>query len=301
MEQGKKNMSSFHLAGIIPVAGQPLDFEMPWHDCMQPLAPGYLAIHQAVMQCATAGCETIWIICHRDMQPLIRHEVGEHVQDPVWFGRPSPFASEERKTIPIYYIPIHPKDRDRRDCLGWSVLYGANCAYWVSRKMSKWVIPDMYYTAFPYGVFSLKELRQHRKQISSHEKFFLTYQGESVQQGQYLGFTFDAEDFKKIRAQLRKDGTGMWSGDELKDGKYPTKKLPVEERYSARYFSLDKVFKNVILEGANKAELSWFYDIGSWEGYCKFIGSSDRENIKKPYNKILSYREFNEVGYDIED
>ena len=31
-------MSGFHLAGIVPVAGQPLDFNMPWHDCLMPIA-----------------------------------------------------------------------------------------------------------------------------------------------------------------------------------------------------------------------------------------------------------------------
>jgi hypothetical protein len=39
------------------------------------------------------------------------------------------FSSEQRKEIPIYYIPIHPKDRDRRDSYGWSVLYGAYSAW----------------------------------------------------------------------------------------------------------------------------------------------------------------------------
>ena len=75
METGSKNPLSFHLAGVIPVAGQKLDFNLPWHDCMQPLAPGYLAIHHAIMQCAWAGCETIWIVCHKEMQPLLRYEV----------------------------------------------------------------------------------------------------------------------------------------------------------------------------------------------------------------------------------
>ena len=32
IENGKKDVYKFHLAGIIPVGGQPLDFNLPWHD-----------------------------------------------------------------------------------------------------------------------------------------------------------------------------------------------------------------------------------------------------------------------------
>ena len=53
----------FHLAGVVPVASQPLDFNFPWHDCCMPIAPNYLAVERAVVECAYAGCETIWIVC----------------------------------------------------------------------------------------------------------------------------------------------------------------------------------------------------------------------------------------------
>ena len=65
-------MSKFHLAGIIPVAGQPLDFKMPWPDSMMPLNEDYLAVEHSVVECAYAGCETIWIVCNDDIQPLIK-------------------------------------------------------------------------------------------------------------------------------------------------------------------------------------------------------------------------------------
>ena len=43
------------MAGIIPISGQPLEFNMPWHDCLMPLAPDYLLIDRAVAECAYAG------------------------------------------------------------------------------------------------------------------------------------------------------------------------------------------------------------------------------------------------------
>jgi len=296
MESGAKNTWSFHLAGIVPVAGQKLDFNLPWHDSLQPLAPQYLAVHHAIMQCAWAGCETIWVVCHQDMQPLIRHEIGEYVMDPVWFGRGNfdKFPSESRKRIPIYYVPIHPKDRDRRDSLAWSVLYGAQTAYWISRQMSKWIVPDMYYAAFPYGVYPLEFLREHRKQISSSKRFILSHNSETVQNGHYLGFTFDGEDFKRYRKQLRKNATGVYV-----PGQGMTKeKLPIEERWSARNFSLDMVFEDVIIDDVVVVEVPWYYRIDNWEGYCNYLASPERKTISRPYKKILNYHEYNGVGID---
>lgn len=295
MERGKSKFNSFHLAGIVPVAGQKLDFNFPWHDCMQPLAPNYLAIHHAVMQCAWAGCETIWVVCHNDMQPLIRHQVGEYVYDPVWYGRSYEFRpSEVRKLIPIYYVSVHPNDRDKRDCLGWSVLYGANVAYWTSRQMSKWVTPDKYYASFPYGVYDNRIVREHRKSISSKNGFFLNYHSENVANGLYLGFTFDAEDFKRYRAQLRKDGTGI-------RGPSMDTVLPIEERWSARNFPLDKVFKSVIIDNDTvQVEVPEYHNIDNWLGYCDYIASPLRAATKRPFNKIIDYHELNPIGIDNE-
>ena len=48
--------ASFHLAGVVPVASQPLDFKFPWHDALQPISQNYLAVEHAVVECAYAGC-----------------------------------------------------------------------------------------------------------------------------------------------------------------------------------------------------------------------------------------------------
>ena len=119
---------NFHLAGIIPVAGLPLDFKMPWHDSLMPIAPDYLAVERSVYECGIAGCETIWIVCHKEMTPLIRHRLGDYILDPtINFSLLRKYharAEEHLKRIPIYYLPIHPKDRGVRDGLTWSIIYG---------------------------------------------------------------------------------------------------------------------------------------------------------------------------------
>ena len=157
-------MSNFHLAGIVPVAGQDLEFNMPWHDCMMPIAPDYLAIEKSIVACAYAGCETIWVVCNQDTQPLVRHRLGDYILDPVWaFRKFEKRANDFQKLIPIFYVPIHPNDRDKRDCLSWSVLYGAHMSSKISKSMSKWLAPNMYFVDFPYGMYQIFALKRAKE------------------------------------------------------------------------------------------------------------------------------------------
>lgn len=290
IESGAKNINSFHLAGIVPVASQPLDFNFPWHDSLMPIGKDYLAVERAVLECAWAGCETIWVVCHREMQPIIKDRLGEWIFDPNWLLQKEFYHSNVQRRLPIYYVPIHPKDRDRRDCLGWSALYGALSAYHISRKISRWVIPDKFYCAFPYGVYDPSQLRKERKNISSSKTFFLTSGGKSVKNGEYLGFTFDGEDFKKCRRELRREGT---PGEDAETGRM----LPQEKRWSARYFPVDKVFKHVIMNKEESFEVEGYHNIDSWENYTRFIGSGDKH--EKP--EFFKPKRWNKVGDEFEE
>jgi len=291
IENGLQNINSFHLAGIVPVAGQKLDFDFPWHDCLQPIGKNYLAIERAVWECVCAGCETIWIVCHDDMQPLVRYRLGDYAQDPKRYNLPrKSFPVEHERVIPIYYVPVHPRDRDRRDCLSWSVLYGALTSYWLSRRISKWVIPDKYYVAFPYGIYDPELLLPLRKKISNKKPFYVSHENKSVKDDEYLGFTFDAEDFKHSRQIIRKEGTGR------RTGYNNSHDIPVEERWSARFFTLDKVFRDVIMEDAVTLALPWYHNIGDWDGLRNYLGSENK--LDRPPSDMLGYHEWNPIGVD---
>lgn len=294
MNESSQNIFSFHLAGIVPVAGQKLDFDFPWHDCLQPIAKNYLAVERAILECAYAGCETIWLVCHDDTQPLVRYRLGDYVQDPVYFHRTRVTLTGERKEIPIYYIPIHPKDKDKRDCLAWSILYGAQSAFWLSKTISKWVVPDKYYVAFPYGIYSPELLQSHRKQISSKNPFFITYDDKTVKDNEYLGFTFNSQDFLEARRLLRKEATGEFHG-------YNTERIPLEKRWSARFFTLDKVFKSVTIDNMSVLKVPWYHNIGCWNSYCNFLGSSIHKSVERPEDALLGYHEWNPIGVDNEE
>ena len=292
----------FHLAGIVPVSGQQLDFKMPWHDAMMPIAQNYLAVERAVVECAYAGCETIWIVCHDDIQPLIRYRLGDKVNDPIWEYRykdPEPYKS--KKSIPIFYVPIPVKDKDKRDCLSWSVLYGAIAACKVSGGISKWLMPGRCYVAFPYGIYEPKILQPHRKKISSKNGFFLSHQGKTIKDGEYLGFTFKTADIKKFTKNFRRKATTKWVKPLPKDGKMKT--LPIDERYSGRFFSLEDVFDIIELDKDKDTffEVPWHFSVDNWEDYCYYISSSERKDIWRPSKRILHYAEWNKIGEPYDD
>ena len=291
MEEGTKNPQAYHLAGIVPVAGPALDFQFPWHDSMQPIAKNYLAVERSVVECAYAGCETIWIICNDDMQPLIKHRLGDYIEDPYYLDK-SAFVkhpSQFRRQIPIFYAPIHPKDRDRRDSLGWSVIHGALTAFIISDKISKWMIPSRYYVSFPYGVYQPWEVYKHRKRISNKKPFFVCHNGKTVRDGEYLGFTLDAEEYKTYLTNVKSNCTGGNKG------------ISPDKRWSSRFFTIDKIFDSDIID-KEMLEVSWYHKIDSWEAYHNYMSSEESRLIKCPGKSLLKRTEYNsKVEYENEN
>jgi hypothetical protein len=301
----KPDQASFHLAGIVPTVGQPLDFNFPWHDCMIPIAADFLAIERSILECATAGCETIWVVCSTDMQPLLRHRLGEMVQDPVWISRKQDlFPSASKREIPIYYVEFHPKDEGKRDSLPWSILSGAKVAKRVCESLSKWITPDKYYVSFPYAVYPSQHLKRHRKEISSPGNFYiLTDKGDSVLDGHYAGFAFDAKELGKLIKYFWDKQTGKYdssqSMEDRKDGKYITKLLPMEKRYSGRFFKVEDIFNQLNnSENVFKIGMEWYYDISNWDNLCEYLNFNNK--LKRPKLQFFSNKKWNKIGEDID-
>ena len=290
-------MSKIHLAGIIPVSGLSTDFYIDVPEIMLPISQGFAAIQKSVFECALAGCNTIWIVASDDLAPIVRKVVGEWVYDPVYYERLSAFSSEQRKEIPIYYVPIHPKDRDRRDSYGWSVLYGAYSAWKVANKISSWLAPEKYFISFPMSAYDIYIIREHRKLINHKtNNLFLCYDGDTVKSNIPLAFTLTGEDFIQCRRSVNKQTTREYlppSGDQP----YPTQKMPLHQRWSARHFNFQQIFEKVSEKNATKINLDWYYDISDWNGYRNFLASdfsieSPPDYLTKPRKHVkIPYRE----------
>jgi len=286
-----------HLAGVIPLANLKTDYNLKTPDCLLPVDAGFTAIQKAVFECAIAGCQTIWIVANDDLAPIVRKIVGEWTYDPVYYSRThTVFPNDHRKEIPIYYVPIHPKDRDRRDSYGWSTLYGIYSAWHTSNLISKWVVPEKYYITFPMSAYNIYTLRKYRRQISEiSENWFLTHDGKTVKDNLPLPFTMSGQDCIHCRRHVNKTTTKEFINPP--PGELPSEKLPLADRWSARYFDFNEIFGKVSEINAQKQETEWFYDLTNWEGYRDFLGSENY--IKKPANGLtrahlhvkLPYRE----------
>jgi len=276
---------SVHVAGIIPLANLETDYDMEVPVCMLPLNAGFTAIQKSVFECAMAGCDTIWIVANADLAPIVRKTVGEWVHDPVYYNRTmTKFYTEVRKEIPIYYVPIDVRDRDRRDSYGWSVLHGVNSAWWVGNKISKWLVPEKYFISFPLAAYDIYSIRDHRKKIASKNfNFFVTHNNQTVKDNLPLSFTMTGEDFIQCRRNVNKLTTREYLPP-AEGEKFPSQRLPLEQRWSAKHFEFQTVFEKVDQTNHSQMEVEWFYNLSSWENYRAFLGSDNI--IKKPYKGL---------------
>ena len=299
----------YHMAGIIPVAGHQSDFGFQWDNALMPVGENYTAIERSIRECATAGCHTIWIVCNPDISPLIRDRVGEGVHDPLTYGyarRYDPIPQNSQKIIPIYYVPIAAKDIGRIDCYAWSIVHGAVTSWETSREMSKWVTPEKYFVSFPLGVHnSFSKIKKARQDIRKKgTNWFLSHDGKTAKDGEHLSFSISGKDLVECRKVIRA-GTGKYlpglTYEELTGDKEDWEKsYPLEERWSARHFSLDKVLEPVIIEGAKLLEASWYYDITTWYGYTRYFSQRSR-TTKRPTNGTMKHHVWHGLGVDDEN
>ena len=255
--------SAINVAGIIPLSGRGDQLELPTPDYMQPVGPGITALESSVYECAHSGCSSIWIICNDDTLPIVKRRIGDYIMDPIiydsWNYKRIPDYS--KKYIPVYYTPVLQKDRNRKDTLGWSILHGALSAFIVSKKISRWVVPSSYYVSFPFGIIDPRLIKKHRAAIRKGHRVYASYEGKTVRDGLYLPFSFTPEDWIEFRRQINENNTGG------------NKKLPLKERWSAKHFTLDKIFYHDNINVESEIKTEQYYNLDSWDSLRDFYSS----------------------------
>tara|TARA_R110002020_G_scaffold6878_12_gene29208 strand:- start:13041 stop:13943 length:903 start_codon:yes stop_codon:yes gene_type:complete len=296
MMKTQKSYNSSHLAGIIPIAGSKSEFGFEWPGCFVPVAPNFNAIEMAVLECAYLGCESIWIVCNDDVSPLIKHRLGDYVRNVNSLERGSfaSFPSEKYLNIPMYYVPIHPKHRDKIDCYAWSILHGANVAYWMCRRLSRWLMPDKYYVSFPFGAYNPFEAQSMRLEIRKREDFYFSFEGGTIRDGLPLGFTFDESGWKQARDIIKSNSRMYYPPEQGEE--FPSRLLPPEERHASRNYDLADVFGGLGSKKEKIKELEWFYDLTTWEGYCTLLSSPHRKELARPSKLVFPGGRLNTIG-----
>jgi len=252
------NQYSHHLAGIIPVAGLPLDFNMPWHDSLLPIHQNYHAVERAVHTAAMAGCNTIWIVLHRETQPLIKKKITSWVYDPTLVWK-EPYVFFNKKEIPVYYVAINPKDRKRRDSYAWSTLYGARVASYISLKISRWVLPKRFLVVSPYGVCCEDSIKEARIDLRGTDNVLFMHKDKTFLDNENIPFTFDAEQYKICKEYFRINYSGDDTNKSFKD-----------------------IFGIIDTKPFRTLNLNWHYNIDNWAGYSTFLGSEHNKQCQRP-------------------
>ena len=279
----------YHLAGIIPIASRPAGYEMPWDDCLIPIAPNYMAFENAIYQAAMAGCETLWVVCPQETTPLVRKRIGDYIFDPAFVGakRFSIAPDKHRKLIPIYYVPIKVQNSHKASCIPWSILRGAVSAREISSSISKWTRPDKYFVSFPYGIYPASSIRSERKEISKLESnWCLEYQTKTYRDEVHLSFTFSPDILVQAEQNFKDHENQNLLGE--------------EEAF--QHYTYNLKIKDIFQIGeVGKYEIDSFSQIDSWKLYKKYLASELSEEIRSPGKIYLSYREWNPIAEDLED
>jgi len=272
------------MPAIVPVAGMNTEFGMEWDSSLIPVGANYTALEATVFECLHAGCSSIWIVANDDVAPLIRHRLGEYTTDirSIEQGTFKRFGETNHREVPIYYVPIHPKHRNKIDNYSWSVIYGANVCYWVMKRFSRWVQPDQYYVSFPMGMMDPKEVIKHRASVRKNAPFYFSYEGKTVKDGLPLSFVLNPEEWRRAKHTITTNAS-VWKTPE--PNQYPTERLPVGERLKSRHYTLVDVFGGGP-EGTQQ-EMNSFYDLTTWEGYGKFIASELGKRTKRPQTNVM--------------
>ena len=279
-----------HIAGIVPVHGVLSDFNMPWHTSLAPLAPNYLAVERAVVECAHAGCSTIWIVCSDDVNPLIRYQVGEKIQDPVYVYRHYERNKKDfERPIRIYYVPVSLRDLGKRDNLTWAMLHGARTAHTILKKISKWTAPHKFYVSWPYGVYDPTHVRQFRKHILESD-VALNYNDQTIKNNLYLGLTLRMAQVELLLSDVRSLSSGLWQDAETRQNK-----LSPQERFSYRHMNFNKTLRALHLDDYEKIGVDQYHGIANWEEYRICLAEKNSCNNRP---KLLKSCEWNEIGID---
>ena len=107
-------------------------------------------------------------------------------------------------------------------------------------------------------------------------------------------FHVGKDEFIEFRKIIR-TGTGRWKpGVDYK--KYDA--LPIEERWSARFFELEQVFAPFVSERAQEIPVENFYNVGSWREYKFFMSKNIENDIKRPSKTILLNQAFKPIAKD---
>ena len=279
-----------HLVGIVPLTKPYSIYNNIWDDGFINISETVNAIQAAILECASAGCDSIWVNADYEQIPLLKKKIGSWVEDPIYYCRTfEKRPSLTKKYIPIFYSWNHQKDVGRRDSYGWGIINAGFVASKVAANISKHLLPDRFYVSFPFSVTNFWQPQHHRKKINLSGRLCFTHNDKTFLDNEMLSFIFTQEDLRAANRNVKEKGTGFYMPvtQGLNDPDW-SKPRPKEERWSARFFKISDIFSFLKAEDYDTIEGDFYYPIDTWEGYINFMKSDNhfkKLNSKYFYNR----------------
>ena len=252
-----------NVVAIIPITDQKTDYRFPWHPTLQPVGKSYTAIQKVIAQACFMGVSSVWLVCNKNMQPLIKKVVGERLR------HPSTYYLEKRDKkhpVPIYYVPVHIRDRHKAACPSWSVLHGCLEAYEISGLISKWTLPDRFLVFDPYLMCDYYDAIYEKKHVKQAINFSYKSEGKTYKDGVNVPFTLSYGDCIEAKEKYDELAYEFYEENSMVEGSI---KIP-----------LDKIFNSVKID--RDFEIGKTYDIRKWEGYMEYMRSDRAAGLHKP-------------------
>lgn len=249
-----------------------------------PINHDFTLLDLAVYECACAGVKSIWISINDDWAPVVKKRLRDYVMDPVWQKRTlDPMPYQNKRLIPIFLVPCHARYYNTRDSEGWGYINAALYASLSARRISNFLIPDVFYATSPYVVYEPSYISKFRKIIQDKKRFMFESDGKNFLNDSHHAFTFLKEDIKTVRKYINDNATMRYTKSEeyeqTGEGRL-LKQLPKEERYSGKKFGLNDLFSHLDEKDYHKEQLNWSYTMNSWGDYREYM--RDGKEFKKP-------------------
>ena len=105
-----------------------------------------------------------------------------------------------------------------------------------------------------------------------------------------MGFTFNQSDLKQLIGEVKEKSTGLFKNEKRE-------RLPLNERYSYRFFTLDQIFDTLDTDNVTYIDIEKYHRIDTWDLYTDYISSEGKTQYPIP-RSVLNASEINPVGVD---
>jgi len=263
MEKPYFDIAASSLAAVIPITDQKTDYRFPWHPALQPVARSYTAIQKVIAEACFMGASSVWLVCNKNMQPLIKKVVGERLRQPSTFYMDSEGG---KHPVPVYYVPVHIRDRHKAECPSWSVLHGCLEAYEISGIISKWTLPDRFLILDPYLMCDYYDAIYEKKHMRQEINFAYKSEGKTYKDGVNVPFTLSYKDCIEAKEKYDELAYEFYEENSMVEASI---KIP-----------LDKIFNSATID--RDFEIGKTYDIRTWEVYMDYMRSDYAAQLRKP-------------------